>query len=242
MSEPSQTDGTSGSDQPDEAGTKTRWNGWTLAITALLLINAGAAWLMLLQPAFDVDPRPLSSVPAELGAWRGSEVPVDDSVADMLRADFNFQRAYVHPFGGLVFAYVGYYGTTRGGRPEHTPRTCYQAQGWALHDERTLAIDEAIGLTVNEVVVEREGERRLVHFWYRTRRSTGLVGEYALIFDHALGRLLDGRADGALVRLSTPIYTDDGLVAARSLLSQFGSRFERELGAHWPIEQAPTGT
>lgn len=217
-------------------------HGWTIAITALLLANAAFAWVMLLRPALEVDPRPLDEVPNELGGWQGSSLPVDDSVADMLRADFNLQRAYVHPFGGLVFAYVGYYGTTRGGRPEHTPRMCYQAQGWKLVEDRTYVVDVSIGLEVNEVVVERDGERRLVHFWYRTRRTTGLVQEVALILDHAVGRLFDGRADGALVRISTPIDGSDGIVAARSRLTEFGTQFERKLGDHWPIEQAPTDT
>ena len=231
-----------GTTPEDAQPTRSSGTGWTVAITLLLLANAVFAWVMLLRPSLEVDARPLDAVPVELGGWQGTSLPVDDAVADMLRADFNLQRAYTHPFGGLVFAYVGYYGTTRGGRPEHTPRMCYQAQGWEIVEDRTFAANPSIGLEVNEVVVQREGERRLVHFWYRTRRNTGLVAELALIVDHALGRLLDGRADGALVRLSTPIVGQDGLVAARSRLTEFGAHFERKLGDHWPIEQAPTDT
>jgi hypothetical protein len=53
--------------------------------------------------------------------------------------------------------------------------------------------------------------------------------------DQVMGRLLEGRADGALVRLSTTL--DDGDVeAARSRLLAFAAVVEDQIASHWPAE------
>ena len=152
----------------------------------------------------------------------------------MLRADFNVQRAYQHSLGDTIWLYVGYYGTARGGRPEHTPWVCYPAAGWAIESAREVTLDPASGLRANELVVGSEGERRLVLFWYRSEERTGITGGVALSLSHLRDRLLRGRADIALVRVSTPIDGDE--TAARSQLVGFAAEIDRQLAAHWPRE------
>jgi len=61
------------------------------------------------------------------------------------------------------------------------------------------------GFRANETLAEREGQQRLVLLWYRFYRRSGILGTFALSIDHLLGRLSRDRADGALVRLSTPL-------------------------------------
>jgi len=134
---------------------------------------------------------------------------------------------------------VGYYGTQRGGRPEHTPRGCYTGAGWSIAQGRTLDVDPRTGLRVNEFLVEREGERRLVHFWFRSHRRTGMLGGLDQNLDRLWGRLLDGRADGALVRLSAPVVGDD-LVSTRGRLLAFATRLDPLLAERWPTE-SPSG-
>jgi EpsI family protein len=156
----------------------------------------------------------------------------------MLRADFNLQRAYRHSLGDFVWLYVGYYGTARGGRPEHTPWVCYPAAGWGIETSRELVVDPAKGLRANELVVEAEGERRLVLFWYRSERRTGITGSLALSLSHLRDRLLRGRADIALVRVSTPIEDGDE-TAARARLAGFAVTVDEQLAGHWPVESRP---
>jgi EpsI family protein len=156
-------------------------------------------------------------------------------VEDELRADINLQRLYVHPTGNAVWLYVGYYGTARGGRPEHTPRGCYTGAGWGIESSRRLEVDPNGVLRVNEYVVERDGERQLVHFWYRSHRKTGLLGGMDQNLDRLVGRLLEGRADGALIRLSTPLAAGDE-VAARGRLLAFAATLDPLLAARWPDE------
>ena len=58
-------------------------------------------------------------------SWKGHDIPMEGSVEEILRADRHLQRSYYDRAGGLVWLYVGYYGTSRGGRSEHTPWVCY---------------------------------------------------------------------------------------------------------------------
>jgi EpsI family protein len=205
------------------------------AILILILLAVGGfAWSLQLQPAFEIDASALATLPMRIDAYHGEGIPLESTVESMLRADFNLQRAYYGP-GSLVWLYVGYYGTTRGGRPEHTPRACYTGAGWGIESARTLRVVPNGELRAKEYLVEREGERRLVHFWYRSVRRTGMLGGWDQNIDRFVGRLTDGRADGALIRISTPLNGDDE-IGARGRLLGFASALDPLLAERWPTE------
>jgi EpsI family protein len=200
-----------------------------------LVATGAAAWQLRLTSRLAVDPTPLASVPLEVDGWSGVDVPVEDQVAEMLRADFNLQRAYRHSLGNTVWVYVGYYGTQRGGRAEHTPPMCYRASGYRVADTRVVDLREAQGFRAQEMLVEDDGERRLVLFWFRSRARTGILGEFGQVLDRLRNRIATGRADGALVRVSASVENGD-VDVVRSQLVQFASRFDRTLADHWPEE------
>lgn len=209
----------------------------TALLSIGLLAVAVLAWGLALRPTPEVDAVALGSLPREIEGWRAEDIPLDSVVEAALQADYNLQRAYRHPGGGLIWLYVGYYGTGRGGRPEHTPRGCYVGAGWGIAESRVLRADPDGVLTLNEYVVERNGHRRLVFFWYRSHRRTGMVGGLDQNLDRLAGRLLDGRADGALVRLSTPLRAGEH-EAARSRLLSFARALDPLLAERWPRELA----
>jgi len=205
------------------------------AVLIVLLLAIGAfAWSLQLQPALEIDTRALATLPLQIEVYKGEEIPLEATVESVLRADFNLQRAYFGA-GSLVWLYVGYYGTERGGRPEHTPRGCYTGAGWGIESARTLRVDPDGDLRVNEYLVEQAGERRLVHFWYRSSRRTGMLGGWDQNVDRFLGRLTEGRADGALIRISTPLIGADE-VSARGRLLGFASALDPLLAERWPTE------
>jgi len=202
----------------------------------LTLACAGIfGWWLLLRPTLEVDPDALLALPMELGTWESREVPIDSAVESMLEADFHLQRVFQNRTGEMAWFYLGYYGTSRGGRPEHVPRVCYKANGWEVVERRVLDVDLERDLRVNEYLVERQGERRLVHFWYRSHRRTGIVAGLGLSIDHLIGRVTSARADGALVRLSTPIR-EDGLLVSRAILVRLATEIDPELDGRWPAE------
>ena len=208
----------------------------TLIALSLLLALAGvAAWSLTLRPPLVPSTEALDTIPFRLGRWEGTAISVGETVESILNATHNIQRAYQHPGGDLVWLYIGYYGTERGGTPEHTPRACYNAHGWAIAEAATVMRTSPAGLEANEYVVELEGEQRLVLFWYQSFRSPALLSTAALRVDHILGQLSAARGDGALVRLSTPIVADDR-IAARSRLLGFAALLQPALDERWPSE------
>ena len=210
--------------------------GNNLLLVALLAVG-GFGWSLRFRPALDVDVEPLASLPAEIGIWRSVDQGMNTAVESELRADLNLQRTYSGPAHAPVWLYIGYYGTDRGGRPEHTPRGCYPGAGWFIEHARVLEIAPERALRGNEYLLERDGQQRLVLFWYRSHRSTGLLGGLDQNVDRILGRLGQGRADGALIRVSTPLQAG-GEVAARGRLMAFASQLDPLLDEHWPVEHA----
>jgi len=206
----------------------------TAILCAVLVATGALAWKLQLKPALEIDASALATLPTRIDVYEGRDIPLESTVESVLRADFNLQRVY-YGAGSLVWLYVGYYGTERGGRPEHTPRGCYTGAGWGIESARTLRVDPEGALRVNEYLVERDGERRLVHFWYRSRRRTGMLGGWDQNVDRLIGRLTDGRADGALIRISTPLSGDDE-VGARGRLLGFASALDVLIAERWPVE------
>ncbi len=208
----------------------------TWALILVLVGVGGTGWWLQLRADPQVDATLLETFPARIGAWQSNDLSMEPLVEEVLDADFNLQRVYVHPGGEIIWLYVGYYGTGRGGRPEHNPAGCYTGAGWDIEATRQLDVEAELGLRVNEYRVQRFGERRLVHFWYRSHRRTGILGGFDHNIDRMIGRLFHGRADGALVRLSTPLRPDDE-VGARSRLMSFAATIDPLIAERWPDER-----
>jgi EpsI family protein len=215
-----------------------------IAVRAMLIAMIGVAaatWWFQLRPDLEVEAHQLEALPLQMGEWRGRALPLEEFAERMLRADMNVQRRYETPYTNeIVWVYVGYYGTRRGGRPEHTPGVCYPSAGWEIEQSRRLTVDPASGLQTNEYVVAKDGARQLVHFWYRSSRRDGLLGTWSLSLDQLRGRLSTGRADGALVRLSTPLDGDQ-IDAARQRMLALRRPLDAELTARWPTERPRHG-
>ncbi len=205
----------------------------TVLLAIALLVVGAVAWGLALRPRLSVDATALAALPTRLGSWTSEDVPLEATVESILQADYNVQRLYRNAVGDVVWVYFGYYGTERGGTTEHTPRVCFEAQGWQIEDHEIVEV--AGELRVNELVVSLGDERQLVHYWFRSFRKTGLRGGFDQLLDHLVGRLLDDRADGSLVRVSTRIEDGDR-DSARSRLLAFDTSFDALLAAHWPRE------
>ena len=121
-------------------GPASGWDWQSLAVGVALVLVGVLAWLFYLREPPRVDASSLGGLPMELGAWNGQEIPLTDKVSQMLEADVNIQRAYLHDIGGFVWFYFGYYGTERGGEPVHTPPYCYKSQGWTILESNVVPL------------------------------------------------------------------------------------------------------
>ena len=116
-----------------------------LELYGLVMLAAGVvAWGLELRPTLQVDASRLDAVPRTLAGWTAQDVPLDQTVERLLRADHNIQRVYTHPTGDVIWLYVGYYGTERGGRTEiidQVPEGMLMAPG--IPDDKKNDADES---------------------------------------------------------------------------------------------------
>ena len=226
--------------EPSEAWAPAKLGTWALA-AAVLAVGALAWWLQT-RPALVVDASPLATLPPTVGTWQSVELPLESAVESILRADFNLQRAYFPaPGADPVWVYIGYYGTERGGRPEHVPRGCYTGAGWDIESARVVGAEDGTERRMNEYRVEKRGRAparallvpvRAQHGHDRRASTSGSTRSWAGI--------RDGRADGALIRVSTTLGPG-GESEARARLLAFGSELDRQLAQYWPIEHPRDG-
>ena len=210
--------------------------GNKLLVVALLAVGV-LGWSLRFRAPLVVDVGPMASLPQEIGIWQSLDEPLDDAVEAELRAELSLHRASPGRAGAPGWLSFFYYGADRGGRPEHTPRDCYPGAGWAIEATRVREVSPERGLRANEYLLERDGQQRLVLFWYRSHLRNSMLGGFDQNFDRIVGRLGHGRADGALIRVSTPVLPD-GETQARGRLLAFASELDPLLDEHWPVERA----
>ena len=207
------------------------------AFVMLLLCVGSGAWLLELRPTLEVETSALATLPYDIQSRSGHDVVVDAKVREILQADFHVQRTYLEEGEPPIWLYIGYYGTERGGYTPHTPDACYPAAGWTI-DEAARTTRALLGdLRVNEIQVTSAGDRRLVQYWYRSHRATGILGATSQALDRVIGRLLHSRADGGFIRVSTPMEDAD-VESARQRLEAFANELDSLLANHWPAERA----
>ncbi len=105
--------------------------------------------------------------------------------------------------------------------------TCLTGSGWkTVHSE---VFELAPGKPINYLILEQAGNRMAVYYWY-FERGRWLASDFGHKLSIGLDRILNKRADGALIRLTTPVAREeqqtqerlDGFVKQLSpLLSQF---------------------
>lgn len=196
-----------------------------LAATALLALFA----VMLHQLPDRIESVParsgLSTFPMQIGDRTGRHLPMDQKYLDALKLDdyllADFARADDR---GLPFnLYVAWYDSQTAGESVHSPRSCIPGGGWSIAqlDQRNLDGAAAGGrsLPYNRVLIEHQGQRQLVYYWFQ-QRGRLLTNEYAVKRDLFVDAVRRQRTDGALIRIVAPLRS-----------GQLPEDVDRELGA-----------
>jgi EpsI family protein len=176
----------------------------------------------------------LDALPRTIVGLGGRDDRFDESVYQVLNADFHLLREYRGASDRHVWLYVGYYGTAKGGRPSHVPQACYTGQGFSIIEWGKVPAPSGHGGLLNKMHVKRGDVHQLVLFWYQSRDAI-LADGIDQNLHRLKNRLLYNRDDGAFVRLST--YIDpDNQAEALSLLQEFAGQLLRLLPEYWPEE------
>jgi EpsI family protein len=182
------------------------------APTALLVV--GAFLTSDVRPQRSLDLRaPLSdAVPDTFAGMGGRDVVLSAREAEVAGvSDYLFRTYGVDEARSDGFSiYVGYYASQTHGKTIHSPKNCLPGSGWEALASSPATIDLAAGqrATVNRYLLQNEGQRALVLYWYQGRGRVA-HNEYAvkwyLLRDAALRR----RSEEALVRIVVPVAASE---------------------------------
>jgi EpsI family protein len=142
-----------------------------IAACVMCLCYVGTLWVRS-GYTFEVAPlsQHLASIPLDLDGWKGTDIPQDERVREMLNAQESLNRVYRSPEGTAVVVSVSAWL-----RPEtvseaapHVPKICYTNSGWKILEERDVQVKTAHGeLPLTTLLCEKQGERIVVGYWYQ---------------------------------------------------------------------------
>jgi exosortase D (VPLPA-CTERM-specific) len=206
----------------------------------LLLVCAMGAGALALASRTEIIPERtrFAEFPTKLGPWTGRPSILSPEVEHVLNLDDYIISDYSKPRTGAVNFYVAYYASQRKGSSPHSPIVCIPGGGWRItHFERTVYNDNAIGSAIpyNRVVIEKESSRQLVYYWF-VQRGRNVANEYWSKWYLLLDSITRNRTDGALVRLTTPLYPNESEREADARLQSFIRDLEPNLRSYLPPE------
>ncbi|MDJ0784833.1 MAG: VPLPA-CTERM-specific exosortase XrtD [Desulfosarcinaceae bacterium] len=195
------------------------------AVVTILLAPV-AADVLGKTPAMQLQ-KPLTDFPLEVGEWQGRFLEMEPEiwarVGGQSYAIIDYQNDGKMP----INFYTAYYEYQRkAGDFIHSPKLCLPGAGWYVEEAtvRTLSQEDAIGeetgLILNDMVIQKNGQRQLVYYWYQGR-DRNFTSEYAAKFYMVWDGVFRRRTDGALVRLVMPVISKDAVTAARQTLDRF---------------------
>jgi exosortase D (VPLPA-CTERM-specific) len=168
------------------------------------------------RESFDLFPR-------QLGDWRQQGLPqtLEDSVATSLGADdyhsVQMQRSQDAVEVGLFMAW--YADQSQGG--VHSPEICLPSAGWEIAWLERTDIAERVGsatpFNINRAIIQKGESRMLVYYWFE-QKGRRIAWDFAAKYWLMMDGVTTGRTDGALVRLTTTIGSDESDAVAEERL------------------------
>ena len=205
-----------------------------------IVFLAAALLVAKLPGSADVAGKPekrLSTFPIEMDGWSGKDDPFDKEVMRVVATDDDLHREY-RKADAMLWLYVGYYGTRKGGRTGHLPHHCYPAAGYRIVKLDKVPVERGDGRTVqvNHIVLERKGRVTSALYWIHSGEHQVLSSGWAMNFSRLRRRLTEGRDDGALVRISAPVT--GSVEATVEQQRSFAKDFLDRIPDHWPLESS----
>jgi exosortase D (VPLPA-CTERM-specific) len=195
-----------------------------LVSAAVLVIVAAFSLSTSTLPPVAIDGG-IESLPLVIGPWNGGQETVDPVMVRESGAEQAFSGFFTNQTGNGVSLYIGYRSSAFLANENffHSPTVCIPSSGWVEQEvkRRTITRVPYFGtLEVTTMVIEKEGIRQLVYFWFQTKdRATydKNINRFHLSL-HALRR--DNTYD-LFLRPITPIDRTERIVDAEQRLDGF---------------------
>lgn len=192
------------------------------AAAAVLMLFA-AIFLQVRQRA-EVFPHraALESFPQQLANWTGVDVPLDSDTLKVLGPGDFLLRSYTDEQDAPLDLFIAYFPSQRAGDTIHSPQHCLPGSGWVPIENHaiTLSTPGHDPFPVNRYVIRKGEDRRIVLYWFWAH-DRGIASEYWAKFCLVADSLRMNRSDGALIRITSPMYPGESAGEAEQRLMPF---------------------
>ncbi len=181
----------------------------TILVLGLLLtatIGLHAAWHGEKIPLV----KPLADFPKQLAGLPSQDLPIPAWQWGALHEDDHLSREYMVPGGVPLFLSIGYYKSQRTGATVHTPTNCLPGNGWSVTfpGRMRMRLGDGREVPVNYYVVQKGLDKQVVVYWYQAHGRV-VASEYWGRLYTMVDAVRLNRTDASLVRITTPIVTDE---------------------------------
>ncbi|MGH9512630.1 MAG: exosortase C-terminal domain/associated protein EpsI [Terriglobales bacterium] len=180
---------------------------------------------------------PLSSFPATLKDWDGTDMTIPKNSLDVLGPGDFLLRDYQNKSSAVpdVTLFVAFFPSQQAGDTIHSPKNCLPGSGWypLESSKMNLSVPGHEPFPVNRYIIAKGTDRELVLYWYWAH-NRGVASEYWAKFYLVSDSIRLHRSDGSLVRLTTPITPDEGAAHAQRRLVTFAETFVPVLNQYIP--------
>jgi exosortase D (VPLPA-CTERM-specific) len=173
--------------------------------------------------------------PAKIGDWHGHASLLEPQVESGLSFEDYILSDYIKADGKVVNLYVAYYASQRSGESPHSPLVCIPGGGWLITKLEKISLDA--GRPLNRAIIERNGTKQLVYYWYE-ERGRWIASEYWSKWYLLADAITKNRSDGSLVRLITAVAPDELERDADHRLQLFIHDMLPSLSGYLPSETA----
>jgi len=212
---------------------------WPLVSGVVLLCAAGLAGLFVSGRQEILPERALfATFPSSVGEWRGRASSLDAQTENFLGLTDYILTDFSKPDRHAVNFYVAYYASQRNGVAPHSPAVCIPGNGWQITElQRTSFSSDNpnITLPLNRVIIQKNTTKELVYYWF-DERGRKIANEWWSKAYLLADAIFQNRTDGALIRLTTPIYPGEIEADADKRLQGFIREFVPILNQYLPSE------
>ena len=195
-------------------------------LAAAMIVSSGLIWQFLPErhPP-DIERRSFQLFPLEVNGWKGADQKLEQSIESALGADEYVSTVFVSPDKAKSISFFSaFYNSTTDGTGIHNPEICIPGGGWEVSKWQRIdaqVLDQAgQPLIVNRAVIQKGNRRQLVYYWFQMRGQS-FASEYRAKVQTVWDSLVLARADGALVRLVTPLTDGESEASADARLRDF---------------------
>jgi len=145
--------------------------------------------------------KPLSTIDRQIAGFNGTDnPPLDEHTLNALRPSSYLTRTY-DKSGLQADLFIAFYAEQRAGESMHSPKHCLPGSGWEIWDYGSAEIPASRSVFhVNKYSISKNGERRLVLYWYQSKNRI-IASEYMGKILLARDTMLQNSTAASIVRI-----------------------------------------